>query len=138
MTAMGEQMEAFPSEHWEVRVSQENRHLYPYAMQTLRWMVYFNGFYARQKFCTLMGLADTHHHVRYAMYILKESGIISCRIHGNGEPLCRLSPIQQNLVKSNTAPIAMVNHFLKEGRKIKGARRISFVQNLREPIRKPA
>ena len=95
------------------------------------WVVYFDGFYARQKFCTLMGLANTHHHVRYAMYIIEEFGIISRRIHGNGEPLYRLGPALGMLVKSNTAPIAMVNHFLKKDCKKKGARSVALAKTKR-------
>ena len=78
-----------------------------------------------------MSLADTHHHLRYAMYILKEFGIISCHIHANGEPLYRLGPALQKLVKSNTAPIVMVTHFLKEGRMINGARSVALVKTMR-------
>ena len=124
-------MEAVPSERWEVNVSQANQHLHSYAMEILRWMVYFNRFYARKKFCTLMGLADDHHHVRYAMYILEELGILSRCIHGNVEPLFGLCPALRNLEKSNTVPIEMANHFLRKGSKIKCARKVALAKTER-------
>ena len=93
------------------------------------WAVYFNGFYARQEFYTLMGLVDSHYNARYAMYILEELGIISRSIHDNGEDIYGLGPSLKQYVTSNAVPIEMVNYYLKTGRGIIGARSIALAKS---------
>ena len=97
-------------------------------MQILQWMVHFNGSYAVREFCTLMGLADNHHHVRYAMYILEQNLIISRTIHDNGEPIFGLCLSLRALVQSDTAPIRIVNQSLRAGRQIKSNRKVALAK----------
>ena len=127
-TAVVQRMDDVPINNWLVNVSKATRHLRPYAMQILRWMVHFNGSYAVREFCTLMGLADDHHHVRYAMYILEENRIISRTIHDNGEPIFGLCLSLRALVQSDTSPIRIVNQFLKAGRRIKSKRKVDLAE----------
>ena len=129
MMEIGVQIEADPSGRWDITVSKSVRHLHLYTMQVLMWAVYFNGFYAKQEFCTLMGLVDSHHNVTYAIYIIEEFGFICRHIHANGEDLYRLGPSLNQNVTSNAAPIEMVNYYPKEGRGIIGTRSIALAKS---------
>ena len=128
MTEIGNQMEALPRVSIGI-FSKSVQHLHPYAMQVLMWKVYFNGFYAKREFCTLIGMVDSHHNVRYAMYILVEFGMICRHIHDNCKDLYGLGPSLSQYVISNTAPIKMVNYYLKEGRGIIGASSITLAES---------